>query len=189
MKKIILGAFLFIASFFVANTAKAQIAFGANGIAALPLGTFKDGATPGFGGGLVGHYFINPRFAVGANVSYISFGYKEYGFKIDGSTSLLAFAASANYYFSDEIFRPYIGIDMGYSMLTSSVKGGGMTFSISKGYIALSPTVGFTYDFSNALALNANLKYGILFSDPKNILAPEASYAPLNVGILYTMRR
>lgn len=190
MKKIFLCVALFLASFFVANTAKAQLAFGGNGIAALPLGSFKEFATPGFGAGLGGHYFINPNFSAGVNISYISFGFKDTPtVRIDGSNTILGFAGSANYYFSEEIFRPYIGIDVGYSMFIASIKGNGITVSASKGYVGLAPTVGFLYEVSYKLALNVNLKYAILFSDPNLILNPEAAYVPLNVGMLYTMRR
>ncbi len=184
MKKVILSTIFLVSLFLLGNNAQAQIAFGANAGIALPLGTFGDGSSMGIGGGLSGHYFINPKFSVGANISYTSFGYKDVaGVKIDGSTGILGFAPCVNYYFTEEGFRPYVGLDLGYYSVNSSVTVFGQSISASKGYLGLAPTVGFLYGFSDNLSLNVNVKYGMILSDPS------ATYLPINVGILYTMSK
>lgn len=181
MKKIILSTIFLVSLFVLGNNAQAQIALGANVGVAVPLGTFGDACTLGFGGGVSGHYFVSPNLSIGANISYTSFGYKDVGgVKFDGSFNILGFAPTINYYFTEEGFRPYVGTDLGYYNLSQSFGSG----SISKGYIGLAPTVGFLYGFSDNLSLNVNLKYGIVLSDPNSL-----SYLPVNVGILYTISK
>lgn len=183
MKKTVFAFLTLVALFFIAvNESKAQVAIGAQVGISLPMGDFGDAYNLGFGGGLQGSYFVSPKFAVGANISYHTFGAKNLPSGINITSTILGFAPSVQYFFTEEGFRPYIGTDLGYYSLGSSVSGLGTSGSASKGYFGIAPQAGFLYDFSSNLALNVNLKYNLVLSDPTNI-----GSLPLNVGILYTL--
>jgi outer membrane protein W len=171
-------------SFLAINESKAQIALGANLGSSLPLGTFGDAYNLGLGGGVQGSYFVSPKFAVGLNISYYTFGAKNLPSGFSSTYGILGFAPSAQYFFTEEGFRPYIGADLGYYSLSASVSSGGSSVSASKGYIGVTPQVGFLYDFSSNLALNVNIKYNLVLSDPSSLAS-----LPVNVGILYTLSK
>jgi outer membrane protein W len=182
MKKTFLAFLAIITlSFLAINESKAQMALGANLGASLPLGTFGDVYNLGLGGGVQGSYFLSPKFAVGLNISYYTFGAKNLPSGVSANYGILGFAPSAQYFFTEEGFRPYVGADLGYYSLSISGTGLGGA-SISKGYVGVTPQVGFLYDFTSNLALNVNIKYNLVLSDPSSLAS-----LPVNVGILYTL--
>lgn len=194
MKKLFFSALTLAATFFAAtNDANAQIALGAQGGLSVPLGTFGDAANVGFGGNLQGSYFVNPKLAVGANFSYYTFGAKNVPSGISASATILGLTPNVQFFFTEEGFRPYVGTDLGYYILGSSVSGGGVSISTSEGYFGIAPHAGFLYSFSSNLALNFNIKYNLVFSGKTETVSgvkvetSNAASLPINIGILYTL--
>ena len=183
-------------SLFVGGIANAQIKVGVGGGIQLPIGDFGDenimGAKIGFGGGVSGEYMVNENIGVGVSGGYYMFGgpeakFEEEGIKMElsNSYSLIPIVANAKYYFATEGFKPYGGVDVGIYMfgVTSevSVLGISQSATASTTEFGAAPVFGFQYDFSDALALDVNAKFNMIFATGTTLMAPG-----LNVGIVYS---
>ena len=80
------------------------------------------------------------------------------------------------YSFSDNDFSPYAGADIGIYRFGFS--GGGE--SSANGYFGLAPVVGFNYNLSDKLLLNANLKYHYIMTEGES-----TSAFGVNAGVCY----
>ncbi len=175
---------------FLTVAASAQIKIGANAGLMMPMGDFADVASTGFGGSIVGKYMINDQMAAGLNI-----GYYKMGEELDGyENALTPITANFTYYFGSEGFKAYAGADLGmymysykYSMTDTYSYGGYSTsYSVdldgSESYFGLAPVIGCEYDFSDALALDVNVKYNYIMAEEDAITA-----LGINVGIVYSL--
>ena len=172
MKKLmtIFGAVLF-ASLLFSNEAKAKVSVGAN------LGMFKsftEGSDAQLGFNLNGKYSINDKIRVGGNLGYYFKSYDFFGSKLRSFT--MPITALFEYSFSDNDFSPYAGADIGIYRFGFS--GGGE--SSANGYFGLAPVVGFNYNLSDKLLLNANLKYHYIMTEGES-----TSAFGVNAGVCY----
>lgn len=103
-------------------TSNAQISIGLTG----GFGTAMDLAKPiggngdklasenGFGGGIIGRYWLNDIMAVGINVNYFSFKTKEVPSGVTSSYSALPISLAFDHYFMNEGFKPFVGLEACY---------------------------------------------------------------------------
>jgi|GEM_PF-1093371 len=181
----------------------------------LPMGAFakEDTIAPAIKGGLGvnidADYFVAPSFSVGVNTGY-------HGFKYDlADDSLIKFTKKkyaviplnikATYYFGEDAFKPYIGLNLGMFIINSKV-----AYSVKTDYynpvtdstevlwmrsekidmmtkFGIAPMAGFLYDVSDQMALNFNVRYdNIMAKDEKNGFH-NASFLGLNFGILFKL--
>ena len=180
-------------SLFVGGMANAEgIKLGVNGGLQLPMGDFGEGLNLGFGGGISGEYLVNENIGIGLNAGYYIFG-------VDGADINLGYipvALNGRYYFTTEGFKPYGGIDLGLYTISTPAQTftetmdmgplGTQTIemeipSVSASNFGIAPVLGFQYDFSDALALDVNAKYNLIFSE-----GASTSILGFGVGIVYT---
>jgi hypothetical protein len=154
------------AMFILPNYAKAQFAVSGNIGFNLPI----DNQKVGYGAGIKGMYFVNPKFAVGASLQYLRFNYYW-------DVTLTTYSGFANYYFTESGFRPYIGADLGLYRYAWSY------YYADDSYIGIAPTLGFLYDFNEQWALDMNAKYALLLS------SGGLKLAPINIGVHYYISR
>ncbi len=166
--KLFLLSLLFFA-LFVGHQSYAQFAFGGSIGSSVPL---EKGDKAGFGIGLKGMYFLSPKLSAGLNFHRL--GYSESSF----STSITAITPFINLFFTEEGFRPYIGLDAGVYRSTVSLLG----ISVSDSKFGIAPTLGALYNFTDNIALDINLKYGLIFQE-----GDINGYLPINIGVLYTI--
>lgn len=144
-------------------TSSAQIAIGLTGGLGLPMGDMsnkdKERLGSGFGGGLNGRYFLNDNMAVGVNLSYFSFSVNDVPSGITATYSNLPITAAFDYYFMDEGFKPYAGLEAGFINSFYKVSGGGAELSYSKGGFLVAPVIGFAYGINDNIDLMLNAKY------------------------------
>jgi opacity protein-like surface antigen len=173
MKKVKLLCVLlfFFFAFTQSEKVQAQLAFGGSLGTNIPI---KDGQSAGFGVGLKGMYFVNPKFAVGLNINRLS-----YSGNIVNS-SITGFTPFAHLFFSEEGFRPYIGIDAGIYRTTAAVLG----ISVNESNFGIAPTLGAFYDLNDNFALDFNLKYTLIFTEGST-----GSSLPINVGVVYKLSK
>lgn len=170
------------------NTANAQISISAYGGLALPMGDMADEAKgdlkTGFGGGLAGRYWLNDNMAAGINLDW-------YGNKpntevpgIDQKILTSSYMAAFDYYFMDEGFKPYVGLQLGYIATKYSASGNGFELEETNGGFGLAPVLGAAYEINDNLDVFLNLKYviGMNSSDKVDI---NTSMLPINIGISY----
>ena len=100
----------------------------------------------------------------------------------DISLAITAFTANVHYYFTEEGFRPYVGLDFGnYS---ASTKLG--TASVSENYLGLAPTLGVLYGVTDNIDINVNVKYAYMLGKTVNDVEVDATtYLPISVGVMY----
>ncbi len=168
---------------FLSVAASAQIKIGFNGGAMMPMGDFADVASTGFGGSIVGKYMINDQMAAGLNIGYYKMGEEIEGYE----NALTPITGNFTYYFGTEGFKPYAGADLGVYMMSFKYSfdyGYGISGDIdeSESYFGLAPVVGCEYEFSDALALDVNLKYNYIMAEEDAISA-----LGINVGIVYSL--
>jgi hypothetical protein len=173
MKKIFL-LFAFAALFSIKAQAQAQLGLHA-GIG-LPMGTFGDGWGLGVGGGGNFKYLLSDNFALGAHVSYYTFGGKTVsGIEIP-SLNLIPIHANAEYYFGDGDTKPFIGADLGVTMSSSSGADGSST------NLSFAPIVGVKFGLGDSVDLFGNAKYNVVTSDGSSL-----NYIGINFGLLFNL--
>lgn len=179
MKKLLLS----LAAVAVGFAASAQISIGAYGGLALPMGDLSDGKYKmGFGGGVAGNYSLNDNMTVGANIGYYSFTNEA---SDDITMTSLPIMATFNYYFADEGFKPFVGAEVGMSMVTSKFNILGISAEGKSTAFGFGLVGGAAYGMSDNLDLFAAVKYNqfSLGGDLNGTL----SYLPINIGILYKL--
>jgi len=193
MKKVFKFLVVAALSLFIGGVANAQIKLGVSPGIQIPVGDFGDFYKLGFGGGINGEYLVTENIGVGLNVGYYTFKGKEFGlgfdldlgdyFEMDFDMSfgaerinIIPITLNGKYYFTTEGFQPYGGVDAGLYMLNSSFGGASNTDM----YFGVAPVLGFQYGFTDALALDLNAKYNLIFSEGST-----TSTLGFNVGIVF----
>jgi len=182
-------------------TSNAQIAIGLTGGMGLPMGDMsnkdKSSLGSGFGGGLTGRYFLNDNMAVGVNLSFFSFTVNDVPSGITASYSNLPITAAFDYYFMDEGFKPYAGLEAGFINASYKTSGGGAEVSFSKGGLLVAPVVGFAYGINDNIDLMLNAKYMFGMTSGKqdvsvsgttvNVETYDATFLNINLGVAYKL--
>ena len=191
MKKIL----LFISTILLAASLNAQVSIGANFVFAFPNGNFGDIASPATGGGIEVNFFLSDRFLLGIEAQFTNFANNNDAiFDIDMQS--VPITLKAEYYLSDTKLRPFIGLGLGYYIVSGEINlgtaGNGLNFDLN-GY-GLSPRFGFVYDFSPNSAVAFNMQYNIVYGQEyeseslKDLLDPftQTNYFSLVVGYRFT---
>lgn len=182
-------------------TSNAQIAIGLTGGMGLPMGDMsnkdKTNLGSGFGGGLTGRYFLNDNMAVGVNLSYFSFTVNDVPSGFTASYSNLPITAAFDYYFMDEGFKPYVGLEAGFINASYKTSGGGADISFSKGGLLVAPVVGFAYGVNDNIELMLNAKYMYGMTSGKqdvtvsgtsvSVETYDATFLNVNLGVSYRL--
>lgn len=179
----------------LATTMNAQVNIAANFVFAFPNGNFGDIASPATGGSIEVNYFLGERFLLGIEAQYTNFANNSDAiFDIDMQS--IPIILKAEYYLSDTKLRPFIGLGLGYYIVTGDINlgtsGNGLSFDLN-GY-GLSPRFGFVYDFSDNSAVVFNMEYNIIYGQEyesqaiKDLLDPftQSNYFSLVVGYRFT---
>jgi len=170
----------------------------------LPMNSnFKNSYKIGFGGGLNAKYMVNKNIGVGLGAGYYTFGAKsehlnelknelidENGVgnidNIKDNFAIIPIVGKFSYYFGQNAFKPYVGVDLGLYMLRESLNaesdGQSGSNSSSTNKFGFAPVIGFEYALSNNLGLDVNVKYHEIFSDGSNGI----SSLGVNVGLVYS---
>ena len=171
-------------SLLIGGVANAQVSIGIAPGIQIPMGDFGKGSNLGFGGGVSGEYAITENIGVGLNVGFFTFGAKDLEEGASGSTSIIPIALTGKYYFITEGFKPYGGVNVGFNMVGFHAKFEGVSISTTKGYMGVAPVLGCQYAFSDALALDVNAKYNLIFGKKEEL--GTVGTIGFNVGIVYS---
>jgi opacity protein-like surface antigen len=163
---------------------KGMTELSAGGGLAIPTGDFGDVAKTGylFGGGI--GYYATPRLAVGAELSYNSFGASD---ELEGATEALFFYLTdvyvdmdinwsilnvvgyGKYLLTDTNFSPYIKAKAGYYNLKLKVEALGQSEDESESYFGLGGGLGLQYYGEGRLGGFAEALYNNIFADDDNL--------------------
>ena len=103
MRNLLLATCVLIALALVASPASSQgkMALSVGGDVLLPMGTFKDAVSTGFGGSVRFQYEVAPNAAVGATTGYYTWGGKDLGGNLGTGPSFkgVPFRVFGKYYF------------------------------------------------------------------------------------------
>lgn len=179
--KLFLRSLLVLAFVGVFGAANGQFQIGAtfNGIAPLSPASISDAYKFGFGGTLIGRYAVNDNLRVGLDVGFYSHSGKV---SSDLSARFIPINAVLDYSFATEGFQPYVGVGVGLTSTTTKVSLLGTSVSTTSTNFNLAPTLGFRYGLSDALDLDFNVKYNIIFGDGDSI-----SLLPIGLGVVYKL--
>jgi hypothetical protein len=108
-----------------------SIEFSAVGGASIPFGDFNTFAEPGFGVGAQAFYYVMPALAVGAGITYNSYGVNEdlKALDPDLSAAIWEFTGSAKYIFVPTPLAPYAKATVG--LFSSKIETTGSTDSFN----------------------------------------------------------
>jgi outer membrane protein W len=178
MKKIFL-LFAFAALFSIKAQAQAQLGLHAG----IGLPDFGTPYSLGIGGGGNFKYLLNDNFALGANVSYYTFGakseYKDAGL---GAMNLVPIHANAEYYFGDGSTKPFIGADLGVTLASNTSTFMGQEVSGSSTNFSFAPIVGVKFGLGDSVDLFGNAKYNVITGD-----GGSTNYVGINFGLLFNL--
>ena len=135
-----------------------------------------------FGGGINGEYLSTPNIGIGLSAGFYGYEVKKAGGE-KATSLLIPVVLTGRYYFLTKSIQPYAGVDAG--LYTAGYKEEypdypEENYSESASKFGLAPVVGLQFKLSNALALDVNAKYNLIFTEggPAKILG-------FNVGIVY----
>ncbi|MDQ7798628.1 MAG: outer membrane beta-barrel protein [Candidatus Edwardsbacteria bacterium] len=136
----------------------------------LPLGDMGEYYSMGFGICPTFDYVMNEKLSLTGTIGYVSWGSKE---EVDGweySFSDIPLKAGAKYYFGGGTgIKPYGIGELGFHMLTASVKGEilGYSFdeSASETKLGLGFGAGFEYPMNEKMALNVLGEYETIMTE------------------------
>ena len=165
MKKL----FGLVAGLIIATAANAQINVGANFLMGLPSGAWNEDnfVSTAFGGGIEGNYFVSDNISVGLEVGFLSFGTD-----IEESTfSAIPISLKGEYYFLDDNFRPFVGLGIGYYMVSNKTTIPALPpflpepteINFTLNGLGISPRVGAVYQVSDLIGIVLNVNYNLLF--------------------------
>lgn len=153
--------------------ASAQISAGLNGTFAMGMGDMSTaGFKTGFGGGVNGRYWLNDNMAAGLNVGYYTWTHENVS---DLKYSFLPIMGAFDYYFTDEGFKPFVGVELGLVMATIDL---GPLGSTSESVFGFAPVVGAAYGVSDNLDVFANVKYSMVMNS-----ANTNTFLPISLGV------
>lgn len=182
-------------------TSNAQIAIGLTGGMGLPMGDMsnkdKGSLGSGFGGGLTGRYFLNDNMAVGVNISYFSFTVNDVPSGVTASYNNMPITAAFDYYFMDEGFKPYAGLEAGFINASYKTSANSTDINFSKGGLLVAPVVGFAYGINENIDLMLNAKYMYGMTSGKqdvtvsgtsvSVDTYDATFLNFNLGVSYKL--
>lgn len=182
-------------------TSNAQIAIGLTGGMGLPMGDMsnkdKGSLGSGFGGGLTGRYFLNDNMAVGVNISYFSFTVNDVPSGVTASYNNMPITAAFDYYFMDEGFKPYAGLEAGFINASYKTSANSTDINFSKGGLLVAPVVGFAYGINDNIDLMLNAKYMYGMTSGKqdvtvsgtslSVDTYDATFLNFNLGVSYKL--
>lgn len=196
-------------------TSNAQISIGLTG----GFGTAMDLAKPlggngdklasenGFGGGITGRYWLNDNMAVGINANYFSFKTKDVPSGVTSSYSVLPISLAFDYYFMNDGFKPFAGLEAGYMIGSWIAKydanyagNGNPAFesSFKNNGLFVAPVVGAAYGINDNFDIILNAKYMLGLNGGKQDLSysisgfpsmqidiEASSFVNVNLGVSY----
>ena len=173
MKRIFFAIILFA---FLYSNSNAQISINGNVGLSMPLGTFSDVTTIGFGGSFGGLYQINPEMRVGLSLGY--YGFFGSNISVMNATvkapgwSIIPISGTYNYtFYNYNDFNFYGGFDLSLYLCRIRIVG-----STIEPHFGIAPYIGATYNLNEWLKLNANLKYNVIFT------SSQIMYLGINIG-------
>jgi outer membrane protein W len=167
-----------------------QGTFGINVGSAWSTGISGASQNIGFGGLIAGRYMTNEKFGVGLNLGYYVAPVTGLPSGLSSSASLIPITAAVDYKFKDEGFTPYVGAELGYVAVTSSVTSSGITVSANGGGFGLAPTFGILLPLSDAIDLNVNVKYyyaSVSQTSGGVSSTSNVTWIPINVGVRFKL--
>lgn len=202
MKKVILSVVALVAISFGAHAQRFDL--GVNIPVGLPSGDIADGLGLGIGGGVFAKYFVADNIAVGAEIDFLSFSGEEVDGEEGIGSTLMPLMVTGDYHvMPDEDFDFYGGLGIGYFMIGGDYGDALDELELSKGGLGIAPRVGINYLLADALRINFNVGYNLVFSgdtysetfDPGfglppitvEVESPDFNYIAINLGVSYDL--
>jgi len=191
MKKVFLS--LLLISGLVVFNSSAQIQVGAFGTYNKILGDAGEDAPAGFGGGVDLKYFVTPKFAIGLNAGYIqhsdeqSISIGPISYTLKATQTIIPVTVNADYFFTEEGFRPYVGLGLGLYALGGSAEANGVKVDAdSESKFGFAPHLGAQYFFNKTVGLDLNVKYNYILSKDSDIEGSEdLTTFGVNLGLVF----
>ncbi len=167
----------------------------------------------GIGGSVEANYWFNDAVSAGLEVGFISFADKENYFEeeiLNSKMTTIPIIAKAEYHLSEDAIRPFVGIGVGYGIVSRQFTG---SLILDKDYkviwnqngIIISPRVGFLSQATDALAVNLSIQYNLMMNsfvdnvelttefmgqvetNIASISLGATHYLGINLGVSYTL--
>jgi len=163
----------------------------------IPVGNFASWYHPGFSVGAQGKYFLKENMAIGANLNFNSFHGDRYHDAYNNNdwknyASITAFTGLFQYFFSTDKLKPYAGSDLGFYFWRSQVysyywtnPAGHPVYDYHNDHgtaLGIAPMGGVTYDVTDKLVLDANLKFNLMLTESG------LNFLGINFGVLYKIK-
>jgi outer membrane protein W len=129
------------------SSAESKMALSVGGDVLLPMGTFGDVASTGFGGSVRGQYDINPMFSAGLTVGYYTWSGKDVAGVTLPNFKGVPVRVFGKYYFmpADQKMRVYGIAELGFFFASVSATVGGVSVSASETDFNYAPGVGLEF--------------------------------------------
>jgi hypothetical protein len=172
MKKLLLPVSILAIVMLVATGANAQgkIAVNIGADVLMPIGSFSDAVSIGFGGTAQGEYLLAPNASLTLKSGYVTWSAKDVpsGFKV--SYSGIPILVGGKYYFMPEGKTRFYGtLEVGLMILSASAEGtyGGQTYktSASETDFSVAPGVGVEIAAGAKGAIDISARYWGIFKD------------------------
>lgn len=165
-----------------------------------PLGFFNHDTYTGYGVNADGEYFVMPQLSVGLNAGYYSFRHDEIHVG-KGNYSMIPVMLRGTWYFFDDDFQPFGGLNVGYYMnrtkydsvieprsyldpvsgLFIHKPGSIKPINLKSGSLAVVPMAGCVYRAFDKVRLNFHLRYNMIFEEKKTI-----NVIGIHFGVIYS---
>ncbi|OZI08373.1 hypothetical protein BWI93_09665 [Siphonobacter sp. BAB-5385] len=194
MKFFITGFCILLFSF-VFSPVQGQIQAGVYGSASIHAKPY-DNYKSKIGFGLQSRYFLNPHFAVGVSVDRLSQTFRvqtldnnhQVVIEGKGKTQLTPVTATAEYFFTTQGVRPYVGIKTGVYLTKGSGSYRDTASEIFSNFksssFGIAPKVGFQMPLSSNFAFFLEGEYDYIFPKGAGIAR---KYFQANFGIVYSI--
>lgn len=157
--------------------------------AQFPMGTAADAYKYSSGFGLQIGKMLTPNWGVNLSASYTSWSFKQDPpANSEWSFSTIPIQLGGKYAFDPcGHYHSYFGLQAGIALLKDSYsyKFNNQTFeqSNSETKFILSPIIGTYYDICDDFAIDLNIKYNMIFNEPKNF-----NYLGVSLGVGYNLK-
>lgn len=114
-----------------------------------------------YGGGLSVKHFRSPHLALGLNLRGLP---RSQPFGV-GTAAVLQLMATleADYYFTDGLVRPYVGLEGGYYPTLTQFRGGDTRLAVFRPAFGAAPKAGVQLSLTNRVELTAAASYHLIF--------------------------
>ncbi len=153
-----------------------------------PLGFFNHDTYTGYGVNADGEYFVMPQLSVGLNTGYYSFRHDEIHVG-KGNYSMIPIMLRGTWYFFDNDFQPFGGLNAGYYMNRTKYDsvieprsyldpvsgqfihkpGAIKPINLKSGSLAVVPMAGCVYRAFEKVRLNFHVRYNMILEEKKTI--------------------